>query len=122
MMARHSRYSWWATAFTAALAGAAALATAQSATTQTPSFEVAAVKANKSGSGMVRLGFPPGGRFTAENAPLQMLIGLAYGDPRPLADFQIIGGPKWMASERFDVVAKAEGDLQPAPDGPPRIL
>jgi uncharacterized protein (TIGR03435 family) len=89
---------------------------------QSPSFEVASVKHNKADSPGIRLSFQPGGRFVAENVTLQFLIAAAYGDPRPLADFQIVGGPKWITADRFNVVAKAEGDPQPGPDGPPAIM
>jgi bla regulator protein blaR1 len=89
---------------------------------QSPSFEVASVKHNKSDSPGVRLFFQPGGRLVAENVTLQFLIAAAYGDPRPLADFQIVGGPKWINTDRFNVIAKAEGDPQPGADGPPPIM
>jgi uncharacterized protein (TIGR03435 family) len=78
-----------------------------------PSFEVASVKPNKSGTQQVMLGLQPGGRFTATNAPLRMLIRNAY----QLQDFQLVGLPDWASSERFDIVAKAEGDVPPAPIG-----
>ena len=84
-----------------------------------PQFEVASVKPNKSGGGPMRIGFQPGGRFTATNVPVRDLISMAYGQPQPLPSFQIIGGPGWMASDRFDIVAKAEGDVQPGLAGPP---
>ena len=84
-----------------------------------PVFEVASVKANKSGDNRIGIGFPPGGRFRATNAPLRELIAIAYGTPQPLPAFQISGGPKWIESERFDIVAKAAGDPRPGPDGPP---
>jgi len=89
---------------------------------QSPSFEVASVKHHKPDSPWVRLFFQPGGRFVAENVTLQFLIAAAYGDPRPLADFQIVGGPKWINADRFNVIAKAEGDPQPGVDGPPPIM
>jgi uncharacterized protein (TIGR03435 family) len=69
-----------------------------------PQFEVASIKPNKSGDGRVMLGVQPGGRFTATNVPLRLLIRNAY----QLQDFQIVGGPSWIADERFDIVAKAE--------------
>jgi len=103
----------------ALLGGAATAGVGGQATgDQSPSFEVASVKHNKSDSPGMRVFFQPGGRFVAENITLQLLIGLAYGDPRPLADFQIIGGPKWIGSDRFNLVAKAEGELQMSTDGP----
>jgi uncharacterized protein (TIGR03435 family) len=69
-----------------------------------PQFEVASIKPNKSGDGRVMIGVQPGGRFTATNVPLRMLIRNAY----QLQDFQIVGGPDWLSTDRFDVIAKAE--------------
>ena len=68
-----------------------------------PAFEVASVRPNKSGDGRVMLGVQPGGRFTATNVPLKMLLRQAYN----VQDFQVVGGPEWLGSDRFDVVAKA---------------
>src|SRR5262249_5927882 len=76
-------------------------------------------KANKSGPGQTMLVFQPGGRFRATNVTLKMLIGAAYGTPQPLPEFQLVGGPKWMDTDRFDVVAKAPGDPAPGQNGPP---
>jgi uncharacterized protein (TIGR03435 family) len=42
--------------------------------------------------------------LTIRNMPVKGLIQLAYGK----RDFQITGGPAWIASECFDVAAKAE--------------
>src|SRR6266436_5660388 len=116
-------------AFVASLAAIVAIGPASSsriaaqASTSPPQFEVASVKPNKSGAGPMRIGFQPGGRFVASNVPVRDLISIAYGQPQPLPNFQIIGGPGWVASDRFDVAAKAEGDLQPSgPGGPPSQL
>jgi uncharacterized protein (TIGR03435 family) len=81
-----------------------------------PAFEVASVKPNKSGDNRVMLGFQPGGRVTASNVTLRMLIRQAWR----IQDFQIVGGPGWIGSDRFDIVAKAEGNPAPTPPtGPP---
>jgi uncharacterized protein (TIGR03435 family) len=80
-----------------------------------PAFEVASVRANKSGEGFIRFQRQPGGRFTATNVPLRELIRFAY----QVQLFQMEGLPGWTASERFDVVAKAEGDPPPSPPGGP---
>src|ERR1700736_2580413 len=74
------------------------------ASTDKPSFDVASVKLNKSGDGGVAIRNQPGGRFTATNAPLRLLIRIAY----KIQDFQVVGAPDW--SDRFDIVAKAASD------------
>ena len=48
--------------------------------------------------------FQPGGKFSATNVPPRILIALAYH----VLPEALTGGPAWLASERFDVVAKAE--------------
>ena len=91
-------------------------------TPDNPSFEAASIKPNKSGDGKVALFFQPGGRFNAIGVTLKMLIGAAYATPAPLPDYQLIGGPDWIGSDRFDVIAKAAGDPQPGPQGPPPVM
>jgi len=78
-------------------------------------FEVASVKANKSGQPFVQVGMAPGGRFTATNVPLRQLMLMAY----QLQPFQIEGAPAWITTERFDVIAKGSGPLAPAAPGTP---
>jgi uncharacterized protein (TIGR03435 family) len=71
-------------------------------------FDVASVKANKSGpptgTWTSPIAFLPGGRFTATNVTLVDLITQVY-ITRPI---QMQGGPDWIDSERFDIVAKAD--------------
>jgi uncharacterized protein (TIGR03435 family) len=74
-----------------------------------PAFEVASVKPNNSGDGRVMFANQPGGRFTATNVTLKFLIRNAY----QLQDFQVVGGPSWLTSDHFDVVAKAEDGTAP---------
>src|SRR4029077_10072718 len=84
-----------------------------------PAFEVASIKPNKSGDGRFSIGLQPGGRFMATGVPVRQLIAFAYGIPgQQLPAFRIIGGPGWMNSDRFDIVAKAEGDVAPGPNSP----
>ena len=78
-----------------------------------PSFEVASIKPNKSGASQRAMGPEPGGRFGATNVPLRDLMTIAYGIPPYLVDYRISGGPAWVDTEKFDIVAKAESDLPP---------
>ena len=78
------------------------------ATTQPPRFEVASVKVNKSGERLMQLSMPPG-RLIAVNVPLRQLIQFSYR----LQDYQMVGGPDWQMTERFDINAKAETDASP---------
>jgi uncharacterized protein (TIGR03435 family) len=79
---------------------------------QTPTssaFEVATIKPNRSGNSGWLLAPQPGGRLVAENVPLRALILAAY----QLQGVQLLGGPSWLDADRFDIAAKAEGDLPP---------
>ena len=109
----------------AAMAVACATATVAAQATQPqapapqeplPVFEVASVRVNKTAQ-MNRLFRPqPGGRFEATNLRLRDLIQFAY-QVRP---FQIEGGPDWIDTTSFDIVAKAPGEVPPVmPGGPP---
>ena len=63
-----------------------------------PAFEVASVKPNTSGDDSVaRIPSPSG--VTITNATLQMMMRWAYR----VQDFQIIDGPSWLSTARFDV-------------------
>jgi uncharacterized protein (TIGR03435 family) len=68
-------------------------------------FDVAAVKPNHSGAigEQVRF-YPPSGRVTMTNVTVKRMIQNAY----QLQDQQIAGGPGWIASEHFDIVANSE--------------
>src|SRR5688572_6814376 len=43
------------------------------------------------------------GGFSVSSIPLRLLIRMAYG----VQDFQIVGGPSWQMSSKFDIAAKA---------------
>lgn len=77
------------------------------------SFEVASVKRSDPNSTKVHVGIAPGGRFTATNATVKMLIRQAFD----LRDNQISGGPSWLDSENYDIEAKAGAGVA-IPSGP----
>ena len=67
-----------------------------------PAFEVASVKLSTPQERIIGLSTYPGGKITATNYTLQMLIEEAYG----VRDFQISGGPRWIGDDRYSIVAK----------------
>lgn len=91
----------------ALLAAAAIAAQVPQPTNDEPAFEVASVKANTTGAPGGSFVMPPG-RFSATNIPLRVLITNAY----QLSFFEVVGGPGWVSTDRFDITAKA-------PDGAP---
>ena len=68
------------------------------------------MKQNLSGDRGVGMRGLPGGRLNVTNATVKMLITFAYR----LRDFQVIGGPDWTNSDRWDIQAKAEEGSVPA--------
>jgi uncharacterized protein (TIGR03435 family) len=75
-----------------------------------PAFDVASIRrntaANQQGGGLAAP--QPGGRFIAIGATLRRLVAGAYDD------LQIAGGPSWLDSDRFDIDARASGEVPPA--------
>lgn len=118
----------------AVLAGVGVLAVvapilAQSVSLPSPTdlrFDVASVKRATEASGKVRVGdqiwssaglsFKPGGVFEAVNATLGSVIRLAYG----LREFQMLGQPEWVDTDRFDMQARAPQGA-PESEGPRRL-
>jgi bla regulator protein blaR1 len=92
-----------------------ALVFAQALDTAKPKFEVASVKPSTGGNNFIGIGRQPGGRFNANNVPLRLLIQNAYR----VRDFQVIGGPSWMATDRWNIEARAEEGSIPPQTGPP---
>jgi uncharacterized protein (TIGR03435 family) len=74
-----------------------------------PAFEVACIKRNVSGTTSASNRALPGGRVTITNNTLRNMIRNFYR----IQTFQMIGGPDWVDTDRWDVVAKAEGDPPP---------
>jgi uncharacterized protein (TIGR03435 family) len=87
--------------------------------TKPPAFEVASIKQNKSGENNGMMTGLLTSQFTATNVLLRNFIIFAY----QIQGFQLEGGPSWITSDRFDIVAKAEGNPPPqVPGGPPGPL
>lgn len=84
------------------------------ATGPLPSFEVASIKPNPSGSGFTTIRVAglgaPKDRFMATDITIKSLILWAWapGTTRPLPDDQVVGGPSWINSDRYDIDAKLE--------------
>jgi uncharacterized protein (TIGR03435 family) len=77
------------------------------AQTSVPTFEVATIKsADSSSDGHTHINYPPGDRFSAINITLLALMQWAYSMP----ERQILDGPPWLGSTRFDIQAKADPD------------
>jgi uncharacterized protein (TIGR03435 family) len=75
------------------------------AQTSSPTFEVATIKpAAPSPDGHTHINYPPDDRFSAINITLLDLMQWAYSMP----ERQILEGPPWLASTRFDIQAKAD--------------
>ncbi len=65
-----------------------------------PAFDVTSVKPNNSGDGRIGMLPAAGGGWKATNVTLGMLIRIA----NQVQDNQIVGGPKWLFDDRFDVL------------------
>jgi uncharacterized protein (TIGR03435 family) len=71
-----------------------------------PAFEVATIKpSNPDTPGQaINVGRGGGNAFTTLNTPLHELIKFAYG----VHGRQVTGGPSWMETDRFDILAKPD--------------
>ena len=85
-----------------------------------PTFEVASIKPNTSGTNQRQFNVEPNGRFTAINVPLDNLIRFAYAAPGPdglllpLPPNRLsvaktwVGGATALQSDKFDVIATTD--------------
>lgn len=89
------------------------LSQAQSKAAEGPHFDVASIKLNSDGDYHVYVADNPGGRFSATGITLRLLMRYGYD----VQDFQIIGGPRWIGTDRWNVEAKAEGVADRLPVG-----
>ena len=85
-----------------------------------PTFEVASIKPNKSGTNQRQYNVEPNGRFTAINVPLADLVRFAYAERGPdgilsplppnrmSAAATWAGGARALQSDKFDVIATTD--------------
>jgi bla regulator protein blaR1 len=83
------------------LLGCVVIVSGQATNPAPPTFEAASVKPNRSATSM-SIGIQ-GGRVRFIGITARQLLVRAYG----VQPFEIVGGPDWLATDRFDVIAKA---------------
>src|SRR5580704_3877600 len=74
------------------------------AAAQTAHFEVASIKPADRAAFERSLRTDNAGGLNATNVPIRALITMAYG----IRDSQLTGGPKWVDTDCYDVMAKPE--------------
>ena len=74
-------------------------------------FEVASIKTNRSSLGGGNMDFPPTGRVNIVNATFKMMMQASYR----LQDYQIIGGPNCVNTDRFDIQTRPPAQYKPEP-------
>ena len=77
------------------------------------SFEVASIKPSGPDDHRTMIQMQPGGGLRTTGSTLKMLLTLAYD----VREFQISGGPGWINTDRYDIMAKSASS--PASDNPP---
>lgn len=77
----------------------------------TPAFDVTSIKPNTSGDNRIRMIPGPNGGWQAINATLGFLVRIVF----QLEDKQLVGGPPWLFTYRFDVTGTGTA---PGRDGP----
>jgi uncharacterized protein (TIGR03435 family) len=78
---------------------------------QSSKFEVASIKPSSPDAHGSSILTDKVGGLNAENMPLRALITMAYG----IREFQLSGGPGWVGTDRYDIIAKPERAESTAP-------
>ena len=71
-------------------------------------FEVISIHPDDPDGHQMRVGMTPDGRFVANGMTIKRLVCMAYG----IQDFQLVGAPAWISSERFAIQAKSESQVE----------
>ena len=101
-----------ASAAIASIAGPLVFGIIHAQTQDTLKFEVASVKPADPDAQGTRIQLAPGGGMNMVNASVKQLITFAYD----VRESQLMGGPNWLESQRYDIIAKAppsEGPTDP---------
>src|SRR5262249_43834571 len=86
---------------------------AQSRAGALPVFEAVSIKPNNSSSLAAFIGGGVrNGRVTSTNTTLKLLVQIAF----QLQPYDITGGPAWLETDRYDIVAKTEDGVNPSPE------
>src|SRR5215475_12790417 len=87
-------------------------------------FEVASIKPNVSRDATESVSLQASGGLRMTGFRLHTLIRVVYASGPSLTPDQVVGGPPWINTDRFDIVAKAEGDLMFDVEGrrPARVI
>jgi len=67
-------------------------------------FDVASIRPSEPGQPNSRFNIAPGGGINVSNVPVRRLIEFAYG----LRERQIIGGPAWIETAAYDIIARVD--------------
>src|SRR5262245_12485822 len=76
---------------------------------QSPAFEVASIKRNVEVSDLAYVRNEGGGRVSVGNNSLRNIVRNAWR----VQNFQIVGGPDWIETERWNIIAKAPENAPP---------
>lgn len=76
-------------------------------------FEVASVKPSRSNDARTLIQMLPGGGLRTSGATVKFLVALAY----QVRSFQVLDGPAWIGSDRFDIIATVDRS-KPGADEP----
>jgi uncharacterized protein (TIGR03435 family) len=97
-----------------------ALLVASNALAQPPlRFEVAVVRPTTAAPGAgTSVNLYEGGRVRIVNEPVKLLVRMAF----QLQDSQIVGGPPWLESDRYDIEAKTGRPEKISPDQMPQLM
>ena len=91
------------------------LLAASAAFAQAPEFEAATLKPSGPNERNIGMYVYPGGRLTATNYTLRILVHDAYS----IDDFLIEGGPKWAGEDRYSMVATPPAGSKASKVNPP---